>query len=90
MVRWAQAEDNLLRQLIRSGTVNPANLEPDYLFQVTQDHFPAFVGEGATGRSTAIQRLRRKFRRILEERRLRGARRREQARNQQEGMCVVI
>ena len=75
MARWSEVENALLRQLIRSGTVNPSNLDPDYLFQVTQDHFPAFTGVGQSGKNTATQRLRRKFRLIQEESRLRGARR---------------
>lgn len=83
MVRWGPAEDLLLRQHIHSGLINPQNLDPIYLFQVTQDHFPAFIGEGASSRSTAIQCLCRKFCQTLEERHLQGARRGQRANQEQ-------
>ena len=76
MVRWSEREDTLLRQLIRSGAINPSNLDPTYLFEITQQHFPEFVGVGQSGKDTATQWLRKKFRKYLEESRLRGARRR--------------
>jgi hypothetical protein len=77
MVWWSAVENSLLQKLICTGTINPSNSEPGYLFQITQDHFPAFLGVGATGWAYAIQHLCCKFCLIQEESHLWGARRAE-------------
>jgi len=74
MSRWSNDQDLLLRKLVRKNEINYQNLEPNYLFEVTQTYFPEFVGEGASARSTAIQRLRKKFRQLAEEFELNGGR----------------
>ena len=74
MSRWSDEQDRLLRKLVRTNQINYQNLEPNYLFEVTQTYFPEFVGEGASARNTAIQRLRKKFRQLAEEFELNGGR----------------
>ena len=61
MSRWSSKEDACLRQLVCKNIVNYTNLEPNYLFKVTQEHFPQLIGRGPWARSTAIQRLCKKF-----------------------------
>ncbi len=51
---WSDEQDILLRNLIKKNLVNYTNLEPNYLFEVTQEHFPNFIGTGASARSAAI------------------------------------
>jgi hypothetical protein len=48
-------------KLVNTGDIDPNNNDPDYCFDNTQTFFPDFVGEGRTGRATAVQRLQRKF-----------------------------
>jgi hypothetical protein len=67
MSRWSSQEDRELRELVRKNIVNYSNLEPNYLFEVTQEHFPSFIGTGPAAQSTAIQRLLKKFRRLAKE-----------------------
>jgi hypothetical protein len=74
MSRWSSQEDLRLRQLVRRNIINYTNIEPNYLFKVTQEHFPQFIGTGPQARSTAIQRLRKKFRRLAEEFAINGGR----------------
>ena len=82
MVRWGAHENTRLRQLIDSGVIDINNLEPQVLFDHTSAHFPEFVGVGAAGRRTAIQRLQRLLNRIRVERDLQGVR---GAENEREG-----
>jgi hypothetical protein len=67
MPRWSDKEDTELRALVQKNTVNFQNTNPHYLFEVTQTYFPDFAGEGQTGRNTAVQRLRKKFRLLADE-----------------------
>ena len=73
--RWGGEQDALFSRLVSTGDINPSLNEPDYCFTVTQTFFPEFVGQGQTGRATAIQRMQRKFRRIQLDRKLHGGRR---------------
>ena len=74
MSRWSSQEDLRLRQLVRRNIINYTNIEPNYLFEVTQEHFPQFIGTGPQARSTAIQRLCKKFWRLAEEFAINGGR----------------
>ena len=69
MLRWTDEQDAALRKLVNKNLITYTNLEPNYLFEVTQEYFPYFVvvGTGASARNTAIQRLRKKFRQLSEE-----------------------
>ena len=66
MSRWTDEQDTELRKLVSKNIITYTNLEPNYLFEVTQEHFPDFVGTGPSARKTAIQCLRKKFRQIAE------------------------
>ena len=59
--KWTQLQDKELGDLLRSNTVNYKDRTAEYLFEVTQDHFPSFISPGASGRNSAIQRMRGKF-----------------------------
>jgi hypothetical protein len=61
MSHWTNKQSNHLRNLVRKNLVNYTNLEPNYLFKVTQEHFPNFMGRGPSARNSAIQRLHKKF-----------------------------
>ena len=74
MSRWTDEQDTLLRKLVARNIITYTNLEPNYLFEVTQEHFPSFVGTGPSARATAIQRLRKKFRQLAEEFAINGGR----------------
>ncbi len=68
MLRWTDKQDAALHKLVNKNLINYTNLEPNYyLFEVTQEYFPDFIGIGTSARNTAIQRLRKKFRRLAEE-----------------------
>jgi hypothetical protein len=74
MLRWTDEQDTALRNLVCKNLINYTNLEPNYLFEVTQEYFPDFIGTGASARNTAIQRLRKKFRQLAEEFAINGGR----------------
>ena len=74
MSRWSEEQDRLLRKLVRTNQINYQNLEPNYLFETTQAFFPDHIGEGTSARTTAIARLRKKFRQLAEEFELNGGR----------------
>ena len=74
MLRWTDEQDAALRKLVNKNLINYTNLEPNYLFEVTQEYFPDFIGTGASARNTAIQRLRKKFRQLAEEFTINGGR----------------
>jgi len=65
--RWTDEQDAALRKLVNKNIITYTNLELNYLFEVTQEHFPDFIGTGASARNTAIQRLCKKFRQLAEE-----------------------
>jgi hypothetical protein len=47
---WGKEQDNILSDhLVWLGEVDPNNLAPNYLFDVTRAFFPNFVGEGKNG-----------------------------------------
>jgi hypothetical protein len=72
---WSRIQEEELQNLIRSNTVDYRNRNPDYLFQITEEHFPAYITPGAQGRNAAIQRMRGKFIKYEQDIQLRGARR---------------
>lgn len=67
MSRWTDEQDAALRKLVNKNIITYTNLEPNYLFKVTQEHFPDFIRTGASARNTAIQCLRKKFWQLAEE-----------------------
>ncbi len=67
MSRWSNKQDLFLCKLVKMNIVNYTNLKPNYLFDITQEHFPTFIGQGPTACSTAIQRLRKKLHQLIEE-----------------------
>ena len=74
---WSSKQEEDLQDLIRNNIVDFdfRNRNPDYLFQVTKEHFPTYITPGAQGRNAAIQRMRGKFLKYEQEIALRGARR---------------
>ena len=58
---WSVKQEEDLETLIRNNIVDFRNRNPDYLFQITEEHFPAYITPGASGRNAAIQRMRGKF-----------------------------
>ena len=74
MSRWSDKQDNLLRNLVKKNLINYTNLELNYLFEVTQEHFLTFLGTGASSRSAAIQCLCKKFKLLSEEFAINGGR----------------
>ncbi len=72
---WSKEQEDKLQKLLNSNTIDYRNRSPDYLFQVTKDHFPDFISEGPQGRNSAIQRMQAKFLKYEEEMTLQGARR---------------
>ncbi len=71
----SKQQETELQELIRSNVVDYRNRNPDYLFQITEEHFPTYISQGASGRNAAIQRMRGKFIKYEQELQLRGARR---------------
>ncbi len=67
MSRWSNEQDLFLCKLVKKDIVNYTNLKPNYLFDITQEHFPNFIGQGPTACSTLIQRFCKKFRQLSEE-----------------------
>ncbi len=74
MSRWTNKQDSQLRHLVKKNLVTYTNLEPNYLFEVTQEHFPDFIGTGTQAQTTAIQRLCRKFQQLAKEFAINGGR----------------
>ena len=72
---WSKQQETELQELIRSNVVDYRNRNPDYLFQITEEHFPAYITPGAGGRNAAIQHMRGKFIKYEQDIQLRGARR---------------
>jgi hypothetical protein len=54
---WGTTKDKLLGDLLCSNTINYRNQTAEYLFSVTEEHFPNFISPGTSGRSSAIQRM---------------------------------
>ena len=74
---WSSKQEEVLQGLIRNNIVDYRNCNPDYLFQITEEHFPAYITPGAQGRNAAIQRMRGKFIKYEQDIELRGARRKQ-------------
>jgi hypothetical protein len=74
---WSSKQEEDLQDLIRNNIVDFRNRNPDYLFQVTKEHFPAYITPGAQGRNAAIQRMRGKFLKYEQDIDLRGAQRKQ-------------
>ncbi len=72
---WSVTQENELQDLIRLNIVDYKNRNPDYLFQITEEHFSNYISPGTAGRNSAIQRMRNKFILYEQELALRGARR---------------
>ena len=72
---WSGKQDTELQELLRNNIIDYRNRNPDYLFQITEEHFPAYITPGAQGRNAAIQRMRGKFIKYEQDLQLRGARR---------------
>ena len=72
---WSSKQEEVLQGLIRNDVVDYRNRNPDYLLQITLEHFPAYITPGAGGRNAAIQRMRGKFLKYEQDIKLRGARR---------------
>lgn len=62
MPNWSAAQDAELWRLYENNSIDSANSDSAYLFNITQEFFPEFVGVGTSGRNTAIRRLRNKNR----------------------------
>ena len=58
---WSKKEEEHVQDLIRDNIVDFRNRNPDYLFQITKEHFADFITPGSQGRNAAIQRMRGKF-----------------------------
>ena len=71
---WSKKEEEHLQDIIRDNIVDFRNRNPDYLFQITEEHFADFITPGSQGRNTAIQRMRGKFLKYEQDIDLRGAR----------------
>ncbi len=71
---WSEVQEGKLQKLLHSNTIDYRNRSPDYLFQVTKDHFPDFISERGKGRNSTIQCMRGKFITYEEEMQIQGAR----------------
>ena len=74
---WSVKQEEALRDLIHNNIVDYRNRNPDYLFEITEEHFPDFISSGTAGRNAAIQRMRGKFLKYEQDIELRGARRKK-------------
>ncbi len=70
---WTFVQESELQKLLNNNTINYRNRAPDYLYEVTREHFPDFISEGSKGRNSAITRMRGKFLKYEEEMQLQGA-----------------
>jgi hypothetical protein len=74
MSRWSDEQNTKLRDLVRKNIVSYTNLEPNYLFEVSQEHFPDFIVSGPNKCTTKVQCLCKKFYQLAEEFALNGGR----------------
>jgi hypothetical protein len=72
---WSSKQEEVLQDLIWNNIVDYRNRTPEYLFQITKEHFPDYITPGAGGRNAAIQCMRGKFLKYEQELQLRGAQR---------------
>jgi hypothetical protein len=71
---WSGKQGEALRDLIHNNIVDYRNRNPDYLFEITEEHFPDFISSGTAGRNATIQRMRGKFLKYEQDIELRGGR----------------
>jgi hypothetical protein len=71
---WGVQQDKKLGDLLRTNQVDCRNKNGDYLFEVTEKYFPAFISAGKGGKNSAVQRLRGKFIRFEQDLLQQGAR----------------
>ena len=74
---WSGKQEEDLRDLICYNIVDYRNRNPDYLFEITEEHFPDFISSDAAGRNAAIQCMRGKFLKYEQDIELRGAQRKK-------------
>jgi hypothetical protein len=67
---WSKEQEDKLQRLLDSNIIDYRNRSPDYLFEITTEHFGDFISEGPKGRNSAIQRMRGKLIKYEEEMRL--------------------
>jgi hypothetical protein len=78
---WGEKQKKDLRDLVDANEIDIARKDAGYLWEIYQlPQFKAFNSDASTGKSSAIQRIRKEFLRINAELELAGARRK--------GMCV--
>ena len=70
---WSKKQEDCLKYLIRSNTVDYKNQTPEYLFDITEQYFPEFISPGTQGRNSAIQHMQGKFVKYEQNIHLRGA-----------------
>ena len=70
---WSSKQEEDLQDLIWNNIVDFRNRNPDYLFQITEEHFADFITPGSQGRNATIQRMRGKFLKYEQDIELRGA-----------------
>ena len=74
--RWCPDATQELHRLISTGDIDPLNSDPNYLGDIVSGlFFPQYQGPPPNGRTSAIRRFRKIFRRIQTDRELRGQRR---------------
>jgi len=71
---WGVQQDKKLGKLLRTNQVDCQNRNGDYLFEVTEKYFPAFISAGKGGKNSAVQRLQGKFIRFEQDLLQQGAR----------------
>jgi len=70
---WGPNQDKLVGDLLRSNTIDYRNRTGEYLFAVSEEHFPNFITPGVNGRNLAIQHMQNKFTRYEQDLLARGA-----------------
>jgi hypothetical protein len=78
---WGDNQKKDLRDLVDTNEIDLARKDGSYLWEICNlPPFKPFISEASTGKSSAIQRMRKEFLRLNTELELGGARRK--------GMCV--
>ena len=90
VLRWTKAATKDLRRRIDSGEINPNIQTSAYLGDIVSgEKYPQYEAPPPNGRSTAIVRFRRLFRRIQLERELQGRRLAVRGRGE-EGKSILV
>ncbi len=71
---WSEIQETKLQKLLDNNTIDYRNRSPDYLFEVSKEHFGDFISEGPRGRNAAVQCMQGKLQKYEEEMLLQGAR----------------